>query len=928
MNEHVTISKKVSTGDDLDYFYLRRLGIEHIEKFAGKIWTDYNEHDPGITTIEALCYAITDLSYRIEMPIENLLAAKKDNLKSMHKQFLSAINILPSKPVTALDYRRFFIHHKGVKNAWILPHQRTIYLNEKENPALSSYTPFVIDEQYKDEYTLKGLNDIYIDFENDVTDKDLVIDDIRKMYHKNRNLCEDLVNIYQIPEQEVGVCAYIDIEPDADEELIQALIILALEEYFSPSVKFYSLEQMLDKGYTTDQIFEGPIPFENTCVYEENLQSGFIDNTELEKANLRREIRLSDIINIIMGIDGVKTINEISIGNCGEAETFGDSWILCINEYHKPVLCEKSSFNFTKDILPIGVNKDKVDAFIAEFKEKEKLIKEAIITEDIEMPTGIYADSKDYSSVQHDYPEAYGLSDYGLPNNATTDHKAKVKQLKAYLLFFDQVLASYFAQLSKAKDLLSVDESLKNIYTVNAISELASEDKQTYFSEFVDDIKDINELITPDVEPIEKRLIDIFNTIHPDMDEDKLFYERRNSFLDHLISRFAEKFSDYVFVMKSIYSEDKADLNILKAKTSFLEDYKEISCGRGSSFNYCDKPNIWDTLNVSGVQKRIARLCGVQDYSRRNLINDAMEIFDELDIENNVQYGWIIRNGATILMTSKKRYKSISTCYDGLRLAYEIAIDTDNYEIVTEINNVFYNLVDKTKDPLSEHYILATDIAPGTTNVEAENNLNDIITFLESLPEQEGMYIVEHILLRPDTLNMANADVAEPTEEQLIPDAAPEDFMPVCIDPDCNDCGPDDPYSFRVSVVLPGWTKRFSNIDFRRYMEKIIREELPAHILARICWVGHVKGVVPDKDNDMLCMQTTYKDLLEKLPCNYEGMSQLEIQEYRDSLRAFIDCLNNLNTIYQEGRLHDCNNDETETEGNKIILGRTNIGNL
>src|SRR5690606_36293723 len=297
---------------------------------------------------------------------------------------------------------------------------------------------------------------------------------------------------------------------------------------------------------------------------------------------------------------------------------------------------------------------------------------------------------------------------------------------------------------------------------------------------------------------------------------------------------------------------------------------KEISCGRGSSFNYCDKPNIWDTLNVSGVQKRIARLCGVQDYSRRNLINDAMEIFDELDIENNVQYGWIIRNGATILMTSKKRYKSISTCYDGLRLAYEIAVDTDNYEIVTEINNVFYNLVDKTKDPLAEHFILATDIAPGTTNVEAENNLNDIITFLESLPEQEGMYIVEHILLRPDTLNMVNADVVYPPEELLIPDAAPEDFMPVCIDPDCNDCGPDDPYSFRVSVVLPGWTKRFSNIDFRRHMEKIIREELPAHILARTCWVGHVKGVVPDKDNDMLCMQTTYKDLLEKLPCNYE----------------------------------------------------------
>ena len=44
-----------------DYEQLRRLGLNYIEQFSREIWTDYNIHDPGITILEALMYAITDL---------------------------------------------------------------------------------------------------------------------------------------------------------------------------------------------------------------------------------------------------------------------------------------------------------------------------------------------------------------------------------------------------------------------------------------------------------------------------------------------------------------------------------------------------------------------------------------------------------------------------------------------------------------------------------------------------------------------------------------------------------------------------------------------------------------------------------------------------------------------------------------------------
>ena len=33
-------------------------------ELSGRVWTDHNLHDPGITTLEILCYALTDLAYR------------------------------------------------------------------------------------------------------------------------------------------------------------------------------------------------------------------------------------------------------------------------------------------------------------------------------------------------------------------------------------------------------------------------------------------------------------------------------------------------------------------------------------------------------------------------------------------------------------------------------------------------------------------------------------------------------------------------------------------------------------------------------------------------------------------------------------------------------------------------------------------------
>ena len=86
-----------------DFYGLRRDGIGFIAQMGSRHWTDYNVHDHGITLLEALCYAITDLAYRMGWRIEDILAPEvpsADPKQPYPKQaFFTARDILTVNPV-------------------------------------------------------------------------------------------------------------------------------------------------------------------------------------------------------------------------------------------------------------------------------------------------------------------------------------------------------------------------------------------------------------------------------------------------------------------------------------------------------------------------------------------------------------------------------------------------------------------------------------------------------------------------------------------------------------------------------------------------------------------------------------------------------------------------------------------------------------
>ena len=80
--ELITITPQKPPYTSMDFAALREAGVNHIQDLAGKIWTDYNLHDPGITTLEILCYAITDLGYRTNLPVKDLMTSQEANPRS------------------------------------------------------------------------------------------------------------------------------------------------------------------------------------------------------------------------------------------------------------------------------------------------------------------------------------------------------------------------------------------------------------------------------------------------------------------------------------------------------------------------------------------------------------------------------------------------------------------------------------------------------------------------------------------------------------------------------------------------------------------------------------------------------------------------------------------------------------------------------
>jgi len=1006
MDTTITAISRFAPKDiSMDFERLRTEGITHLEDLATYIWTDFNAHDPGITILEVLCYAITDLGYRANLPIEDLLAS---NSGSLEASFFPATAVLPVCPITQNDYRKLLIDFPGVRNAWVervYPNDTPILLNkdkielnqdsilekiakkfrsiafpdveEKVRNAVKKYgikvsvekikknleeilntvtatgseelkkgqtlliqnfltfllaiapfyenAIFYYKRKFKENATENQLNfidswnltdqtisvlkeidltdiasyyDIFLEIDrqdipevirllnkwlckysyyntllvdengNPITDSEININDyqkiclnglyricidthqdlepnskaarkliekIQKGYTDNstnkqykglcdyRNLGEDVHDVQIASNQKINLCLDISVAEDANEEEVMAEVIFRLQDFFTPSVKFYTLQQLLKKGRSCDEIFNGPL-----------LCNGFIDDEELEQAILPNRIRLSDLYKIILDTPQVLTVNSLktALFREGTDETeFGeeDEWCFPDKNFNEdnPLCPIKPIIELRKSKLCVvknGISTEIKENDIADRISLLRLASRNLVgnaSNQIEIQNGTFRpDLADYLSVQYEFPHNYMIGENGVPDQASPLRKAQAKQLQAYLLFFDRLLGDYLKQLSQVQNLLSVQQDAESatyfyqsLYHVPGIRDLINDSALDQIQ-----TEDAWEAYQNEDNHYIKKLKQIVET--PDMR-----FNRKHRILNHLLARFGEQFTAYsiqIFKTRQHHLASKAD---------FLKALPELGLERAKAYNYKAKkesgePDVWtESQNVAGLKKRLYKLLGWGDATTESVFNNpSYRIDEERDMSGNFPRYYLVLNklneegrAEESLLRSEKAYtrRKINGFEKDLKVWINNARAGDPYyDVVQDEENTNLYRVEFRAPSIDN----GADVVLHSTN-QSEEEARLLFARIKELVNVElknNFHLLEHILLRPNDPKDALLQMAYTCDLQ---------FAPV------------DPYSFWISVLLPAWKGQFQDMEYRNYFMQLVRRETPAHLAICFRWV-------------------------------------------------------------------------------------------
>ncbi len=312
------------------------------------------------------------------------------------------------------------------------------------------------------------------------------------------------------------------------------------------------------------------------------------------------------------------------------------------------------------------------------------------------------------------------------------------------------------------------------------------------------------------------------------------FEDRRNRFLDYLLGLYGEKFTQSS-LRRFNYCDSDEELGreLIRNKIHLLREIVEISSKRAAAFNY--RRAAWNTDNVSSLKKKVGILLGWRHHQNRSLTISSLRL--GLKIVSDAAYGRL-REGTVELRLftlddipahAKHKFEPIPLSGAGepvslKKIRREInrmvpfknnlvtesllrhGIDISRYRLGSLTAGENYQVAFNPKDDGRWWYL-----ATYPDRQSAVDSINRLCRFLRQLNlECEGLHIVEHILLKPGGKSRY--------VEQGVPVGA--EF-----------------YDFRISVILPSWTARCQNENFRLLAEETIRLNCPAHILPQFYWL-------------------------------------------------------------------------------------------
>lgn len=772
-----------------EFALLVKKGTELIREYGSQTWTDYNIHDPGITILEYLCYTLCELDSLCLLPIEDLFAPNTDSLLEdvvrhigrktgtkiqllemppenvKERTFHEIDELLPGRALTFRDYRKLLIDFEGVKNAWIEKSQESV-----------------------GQVALKGLYQAHLALEEwaDEKARNFILKEAREILLENRNLCEDLTNVCIMPELDVALDIEIELSTDSNPSMVLGTAAYLIDQYLSPEIPFYSLAEMQKKGISITDIFSGPL-----------LNHGFILDEELDRFKPMSELHNSDVLQLLLSIKGIigVTFAELQFVPDETLEKTEPqlSWGLRIPRNHTVRFSPNHScFRYQKNGRQFILEQ-------AEVIQQFNLVKAQNAPRSFDRkqivpayPGGENRNFAKYNSLQNHFPSNYGIGQAGLSKTVSPLRQAQAKQLKAYLLLFEQFMADYRCQLANVGKLFSF-----------------SAKKRTRFVQLVEGIPGMDQLLRNEA--------DFLPRLEKIAENKREFQTRRNRFLDHLLARYAEELDEYENILSSIHGRE-AQPEIIAAKERILNSYETLSRNRLAAWNYKIGGN--DNSCVSGMEQRIRTLFGLDDDGGlENLYDMFLCVKRPNEIDALSEYRFYLKDGDenVLLSSSRHFYSNIEM----ERLMKQVCIFGDNRENYRRgqedygeyAGQYYYQLLDRNGR------VIADQGAFYHSRKKRDQDLEKTLEFMKKYTrESVHMYTLEHILLRPTTIT--------------------ETYQGFSYDKKTTETDWQNLYSQQISIFLPDWPLRFQNNIFKEFFLRSIYEYTPSHIYPHIFWLN------------------------------------------------------------------------------------------
>ncbi|MGR9577857.1 hypothetical protein [Pandoraea sputorum] len=810
MNAPESIARFAPDPQGLDFDALRRAGIATLQALCGDRWTDYNLHDPGVTILEQLCYAITELGYRSDFAPEDYLTDVDGQIDYRHHALHPADEIFPSEVLTFEDYRKVLYD--------TIPELEDVWLTRDERPGSTGQPAHGLCR-----IAIK-LNDALLDSADEASLSQIeaaVCLRVREVFHAHRNLGEDLSDVTVVPVQPVYLSGDIQIHSERDPASIFADVFFQCARAVHSGFRIERYVKASEAGMTLDTLFAGP-----------RTVHGYVASTGAQAQGA--PVAVARLVGLVQAVDGVAHVQRLALCTADGAPVSGDSLAGASGTVLRLRFPGDTQSNFLRLHFASGAlgsgthgltsasdhrreEKSRVvldDARVALAKARFEFdtlrnTKQSLATV-VPAPTGTSRELREYFSIQHQFPAIYGINRFGVPPTAPLENRVSAHQLKAYLYLAEQLMANYLENLQSVGRMFSVD----TLY-------------ETYFSQRIDNeaLPDIEAFYTDAPDGIRNQLARIVS--RKDRAQD-----RRSRLLDVLLAMYGETYSQKSLRRFDDYQDVHGARWLIDNKLDFLRHIATLSRDRASAFDITAAEMRADGRpNVAGVHAKISILLGLPAEPPGAPLSDALKRWhlrlqgDHTATKESYEFAAarlivLKSQGAPEVRPAGAHTQPGDTLPGGL-LVHGVRLENFILRQHDDAVHVHFRTHDARLGGNASGEVLLARFHGDDAVTYAGRYVEILREFLCTLNQaSEGFYLVEHVLLRPKRVG---ATQDETTAEADVQAREAESF-----------------FNARVSVVFPAWTSRFSDPDFRQLAQETVCRNLPAHLLPEFHWMDYV----------------------------------------------------------------------------------------